>query len=47
MYILCSGRCGCEVGFKFNVNICYGYFVMVGLYGMGPSISVMKVAGCV
>jgi hypothetical protein len=47
MCILCSGRCGCEVGFKFNVNIfnvniCYGYFAMVGWYGMGPDISVMK-----
>jgi hypothetical protein len=42
MCILGSGRCGCEVGFKFNVNICYGYFAMVGWYGMGPDISVMK-----
>jgi hypothetical protein len=39
---MCSGRCGSEVGFKFNVNNCYGYFAMVGWYGMGPDISVMK-----
>jgi hypothetical protein len=42
MRILFSGRCGCEVGFKFHVNICYGYFTMVGWYRMGPDISVMK-----
>jgi hypothetical protein len=42
MCILCSVRCGCEVGFKFHVNICYGYFTMVGWYRMGPDISVMK-----
>jgi hypothetical protein len=42
MDILYSVRCGCEVGFKFGVNICHSYFTMVGWYRMGPDISVMK-----
>jgi hypothetical protein len=42
MRILCSVRCGYEVGFKFRVNICYGYFTMVGWYRIDPDISVMK-----